>query len=393
MNTIKTIFLAIILSAFFSDCVNAADNVTQIPQPAAPAPIASAPTPAAEVAAPNVPIDQAASLQQKMEVLKKVMQASQAKQMQQPVTQNTTQQVPVTGTQNETQVATSTITSEGQVPNKTSLGSSLSPAPTAATKTGMYDDAFSGMVNQLLPMTPDQISKLREIFNENQRAAVTPVGVPPRPATTQLMVDLSPQSTPPVIRLGAGYITSLVFLDSTGQPWPIDAYSIGDPSAFNIQWDKKGNTLLIQAMSYYKRSNMAVILKGLNTPVMLTFLSGQEAIDYRVDLRVPGLGPNALFVQNGLPDSANPILLDVLNGIPPKGSKSLKVVGGDAQAWLVDNKKLYIRTTLDIISPAWKSFMGSVDGTHAYELQAAPVILALQHGKDKTMILTVEGFE
>lgn len=256
----------------------------------------------------------------------------------------------------------------------------------------VYEDAFSGVVNQMLPMSPEQISRLRMLFNETQRAAVTPVGVPPKPVTTSVAINLSPQAIPPVIRLGAGYITSLVFLDSTGQPWPIEAYSIGDPTAFNLQWDKKSNTLLIQSVSYYKRSNLAVILKNLNTPIMLTLISGQEAVDYRVDLRVPGFGPNAMFIQGGIPDSANPILLDVLNGIPPKGSKQLKVTGGDCDAWLLNNR-LYLRTTLDVISPAWKSVMSSVDGTHAYELQPAPVILALQHGKDKTLILTIEGFE
>lgn len=257
---------------------------------------------------------------------------------------------------------------------------------------GMYDEAFSGVVGQMLPMSPEQINRLRSIFNESQKAAAMPPGIPPRPVTSSVLVNLSPQASPPVIRLGAGYISSLVFMDSTGQPWPIQSYSIGDPTAFNIQWDKKSNTLLIQASSFYKRSNLAVILNGLDTPVMLSLLSGQEVIDYRVDLRVPGLGPNAVYVQNGLPDSANPILLDVLNGIPPKGSKTLKVSGGDCQAWLLNNR-LFLRTSLDVISPAWKSVMSSADGTHAYELQVAPVVLALQRGKDKTLILTVEGFE
>jgi len=280
------------------------------------------------------------------------------------------------------------ITSMQQQPQQVSLGTT----PSAPTNTGVYDDAFAGAVTQMLPMSPDQIAKLRLIFNETQKAAAMPPGTPPKPTTSSILVNLSPDATPPVIKLGAGYISSLVFMDSTGQPWPITAYSIGDPSAFNIQWDKVGNTLLIQAASYYKRSNLAVILKGLNTPVMITLLSGQESVDYRVDLRVPGLGPNAVVVENGLPDSANPILLDVLNGIPPKGSKTLKVEGGDCQAWLLGNK-MFLRTTLDVISPAWKSVMSSIDGTHAYELQRAPVVLALQHGKDKTLILSIEGFE
>lgn len=256
----------------------------------------------------------------------------------------------------------------------------------------LYNDAFDGVVDQMLPMSPEQIKRLRSLFNESQKAASMPVGVPQRPVTSSVLVNLSPQSTPPVIRLGAGYISSLVFMDSTGQPWAIQSYSIGDPSAFNIQWDQKGSTLLIQASSYYKRSNLAVILKGLDTPVMLTLLSGQEVIDYRVDLRVPGLGPNAVVTQSNLPDSANPILLDVLNGIPPTGSKTLKVSGADAEAWLLKDR-LFVRTAFEIISPAWKAVMNSADGTHAYELQPTPVILALQRGKDKTITLTLEGID
>jgi len=257
----------------------------------------------------------------------------------------------------------------------------------------LYDEAFSGVVNQLLPMSPDQILKLREVFTSSQLAVATPPGIPPKPTSTSLLVNLSPQAVAPVIRLGAGYITSLVFIDATGQPWPISAFSVGDPSAFNIQWDRKGNTMLVQSATFYKRSNLAVILSGLNTPVMLTLISGQEAIDYRVDLRIPGIGPNAVYIQNGIPDAVNPILFDVLNGIPPRGSKELKVTGGGiTQGWLL-NKKLYLRTNLTVTSPGWQATMSSIDGTHAYQLQPSPVILALQNGKDKIVTLNIEGLE
>jgi intracellular multiplication protein IcmK len=278
--------------------------------------------------------------------------------------------------------------------NATNIATSITQQPTPQPNTpNIYDKAFSDVVNQLLPMTPNQIAKLREVFTESQLAASTPPGIPPKPTSTSLLVNLSPSATAPVIRLGAGYITSLVFIDSTGQPWPIAAYSVGDPNSFNIQWDRKGNTLLVQSATFYKRSNLAVILRDLNTPVMITLMSGQAAVDYRVDLRVPGAGPNAIFVQNGIPDAVNPILFDVLNGVPPDGSKKLKINGGgDSQVWLL-NKKLYLRTNLDVISPGWQAIMSSVDGTHAYQLQPTPVILALQHGKDKTLSLTIEGLE
>ncbi len=304
--------------------------------------------------------------------------------------------------------ASSTFQSDAQVPasasnsaatNATAINAattdnaatdeSVKPSP---PKPSLYDEAFSNVVNQMLPMSTKQIEKLREVFTETQLAASTPPGIPPKPTSSSLLINLSPQATAPVIRLGAGYITSLVFVDATGQPWPIAAYSIGDPTSFNIQWDRKGNTLLIQSATFYKRTNMAIMMRDLNTPVMLTLISGQEAVDYRVDLRVPGLGPNAVFAQNGIPDAANPILLDVLNAIAPKGSKELKVRGGDCKAWLVKNK-LYLRTSLNVISPGWQSIMSSIDGTHAYQLQPAPVILALQNGRDKILTLLLEGLE
>lgn len=255
------------------------------------------------------------------------------------------------------------------------------------------NQAFLGVLNKQLPMTPEQIANLRKAFDDTQRAAATPPAIPPRPTTSSILVNLSPSAVPPIIRLGAGYISSLVFIDSTGQPWPIEAYSVGDPAAFNIQWDKKGNTLLVQATSFYKRSNLAVILKNLNTPVMLTLLPGQTAVDYRVDLRIPGAGPNAVFSQGTLPNTSDPELLNVLNGVPPKKARTLKVIGdGDTRAWLMNNT-LYIRTSLIIISPAWQSIMSSIDGTHAYQLQPSSVILALQHGKDKILKLILEGLE
>lgn len=262
--------------------------------------------------------------------------------------------------------------------------------PASETQQDLYEDAFTGVVDQMLPMSPEQIANLRDAFNSSQKASATPPGIPPRPTSSSVIVNLAPQATPPIVRLQAGYITSLVFMDSTGQPWPISAYSLGDPTAFNIQWDRKGNTLLVQAVTFYKRSNIAVMLKDLNTPVMLTLLPGQEAVDYRVDFRVPGLGPNAVFVQNGLPDSINPILVDVLNGIKPQNSKTLKVVGGNCQAWLL-NKTLFLRTNLNVISPGWKSIITSMDGTHAYELQPSPVILTSVHGKNVTLM--IEGLE
>lgn len=250
--------------------------------------------------------------------------------------------------------------------------------------------AFKDMTDSLYPLNPEKIVRLKKTYEASEYAQASPAGTPPKPTATSQFVDLSPGSTPPVIRLSQGFVSSLVFLDSTGAPWPIAAYDLGDPSAFNIQWDKTSNTLMIQAMKLYNYGNLAVRLKGLNTPVMLTLIPGQKAVDYRVDLRVQGYGPNAKTTPlgEGIPPEASDLLLHVLDGVPPPGSQRLVVSGGDARAWL-SGGKMYVRTNLTILSPGWLASMTSADGTHAYEMQKSPVLLVSWHGK--VMQLKVEG--
>jgi intracellular multiplication protein IcmK len=250
--------------------------------------------------------------------------------------------------------------------------------------------AFEGVKEKLFPLQPEEIVRLKQQYHTTEYAQESPIGTPPKPTATSQFVNLSPGSTPPVIRLSQGFVSSLVFLDSTGAPWPISAYDLGDPTAFNIQWDKTSNTVMIQATKLYTYGNLAIRLRGLNTPVMLTLIPGQKAVDYRVDLRVQGYGPHAksMPMEEGIPPAASDVLLHVLDGVPPDGSSRLRVSGGDARAWLLEDR-MFIRTSLTVLSPGWIGSMTSADGTHAYEMQKSPVLLVSWHGK--VMQLKVEG--
>ncbi len=262
--------------------------------------------------------------------------------------------------------------------------------PTVSEADAMREVAFDDVTQKLFPLTTEEVLRVHQKYRTSEFALAATPGTPPRPAATTQIVNLSPGSTPPVIRLAQGFVSSVVFLDSTGAPWPIVAYDLGDPSSFNIQWDKSGNTLMMQANKLYNYGNMAVKLQGLNTPVMLTLVPGQKAIDYRVDMRVQGYGPNAKRLPTGvgLPPSADSTLLKVLDGVPPAGSNSLVVKGGPAKAWVI-GQKMFVRTGLTILSPGWISTMTSADGTHAYEMIKAPVLLVSWHGK--VMQLKLEG--
>lgn len=252
------------------------------------------------------------------------------------------------------------------------------------------DAAFRTMIQQNMPLSPRQVVRLHQLIDQSQRAAAIPATVPPRPVSSTLMVNLAPGTTPPAIRLAQGYVTSLVFVDSAGSPWPIASYDLGDAKTSNIQWDGKSNILLVQALLPYGDSDMVVRLAGMPTPVVLELVSGQKVVDYRTDIHVPGFGPNSkdLPVENRVPAAASPALLSVLDGVAPSGSVALPVRGGDCEAWQLGDK-MYLRTRMTVLSPGWLARMTSPDGMIAYEMQPGSSVLVSRYGEP--VLLKIEG--
>ncbi len=253
------------------------------------------------------------------------------------------------------------------------------------------DIAFKALLDNALPLSPAQIEELHRLYDMTQQAAAAPPSTPPTPTSSSLVVNLEPGSQPPIIRLSAGFVSSLVFLDATGAPWPIVAYGLGDPNTFNIQWDEMSNALFLQSLKPYAHGNLAVRLADLNTPVMISLVSGQKEVDYRIDLQIAGRGPKAegTLVSTALNSAqTNPTLIHILDGIPPEGSQQLTVEPAVAQVWLKQNK-LYVRTALTLLSPAWTATVASANGTRVYEMTKTPLLLASQDGK--TITVEIKG--
>ena len=241
--------------------------------------------------------------------------------------------------------------------------------------------AFINTLGNALPLSPSQIKILHKRLNNVKRAADAYPGTLPRPTSRTVEVNVKLGATPPVLRLQAGFVTSLVFTDQSGQPWPIQAYDNGNPSAFSIASDFKANSsaLMIQGKGKYSAANLVVMLKHFNTPISITLLTGQPVVDYRVDMMIPRPGPNAAIGYVEAPQQASPQLLDVLDGVPLPGAKRLTVSGGGVEVWRVGDF-MYVRTSMSLISPGWISTMSSSDGTHAYKMRVASVLLASKGG-------------
>lgn len=275
-------------------------------------------------------------------------------------------------------------------PLTSDAGDAIKQTPIQLTDPQAYgtieDPAFQNMTSKMFPLTPDQIEALRGVYESTQRSIAQAGASVPRPMVSTQTVSLSPGSTPPIIRLGTGYVSSVVFVDETGSPWPITAYNIGDPERFNIQWDQEGNLLMIQGQGPYAMGNMAVTLKDLNTPIMLTLVNDQRIVDYRLDFRVQGRGPNANsgIIGNSIPQNSNVVLMNLLDGVPPQDAQPLEVVGGAASAWLKGSTML-VRTPLTLLSPSWQATMTSPDGTKVYQMNPTPLLLVSDRGRSVTL--------
>ena len=250
------------------------------------------------------------------------------------------------------------------------------------------------------PFTADQIEKLHGTLDQNRRAMAIP-SVQAMPELRSVSVNLSPGASLPVLRTMPGETSTLVFLDSTGGPWPLAAPPrIANENLFSAEWLQDSSVVVVSAKTFYEQGNLAVFLKGLTTPVIVKLVSGEprshaktRAVDYRLDLRVPGRGPNALAPvvtqgQIALYDSTMQAFLD---GIPPEKAKVIQILGSNAQrtqAWQLEGA-LYLRTPLEM-ETAFDQTIGAADGTRVYKLSPTPFVMLSELGHPLQLQLGID---
>ncbi len=264
------------------------------------------------------------------------------------------------------------------------------PAPGQyAAEQSRKNQDYQRVMELLMPLTPEQIERVIQALDVNERISSKPAELPPAPVMQVENLSLTAR-TPPVVRLAQGYGASVVFTDNTGQSWPMSAYQGFNDGLFvvkanTISGDQEDlpTVLTIQPTAAYGMGNALVTLKGLETPIVLTIALGQGQVDVRKEFRLALPGPNAQpQYREPLPARVEPALLNVLNGLPPLASAqpvSLQGAESEARAWQV-GPHYYIRTMADIYSPAYEQRSSSPSGVHAYKIAKTPVMLASHNG-------------
>lgn len=248
------------------------------------------------------------------------------------------------------------------------------------------DLMFQDVANQLLPMTPEQIEVFRRMVEASHQAAVRPLVPDPVPISRSIDLSLKPGEVPPVIRMAGGNVATLTFSDATGRPWPVFSVTTGNPAAFTVGTagvQGESNIIVISPTVEVATSNLVVTLVDHPVPIIVTVKAGEREIDYRVDMRINQRGPNASYdIVNAqsLPPTGDSVMLAFLDGVPPEGARRRETSRHDVEAWLYDDM-LYVRTELDLLSPAYLAKSSNVSDLNVYTLMDAPVLILSKDGR------------
>lgn len=234
-------------------------------------------------------------------------------------------------------------------------------------------------------LTPEQIEELGAYIDRikfsTDKATPGPVA---KPITSSQIANLSPGAPPVLVRLSRHYGAALVFTDLSGNPWAIKGQTNFSKGLFEVSIPVEGgNILTIKPQSTYGTGNAIVVLDGLSTPLSIGMATGQGEVDYRMDIKVPGVNPAKVPpVAIGTPAPGVPVgLSPYLDGVPPSSSKALKVKGvSTLRAWKTGDGDYIVVSRDSVLSPAYMDGLGAADGTRAYRLPATPVVLVSVNG-------------
>ena len=262
------------------------------------------------------------------------------------------------------------------------LATAASPAG-GANGDAARQAVFRAALDSVFPFSPQEIQTLFDRLHENQQAIAGPAQGSPKAEVKAETVSLDPGSEPKLIETDVGFVTTVSFLDATGNPWPIQDIGVG--GNFDVPAPEEGgNVIRITPLARYAVGNLSIRLFGLTTPLAFRLSATTGHVDYRYDARVPKLGPKA---EAPLIDHGNDLvagdsmLMNILDGAPPITSTRLTVVGVDSRtaAWRIGSK-IFVRTPYMLLSPGWDGTVGSGDGTRVYEIPDTPVLLLSDNG-------------
>lgn len=284
----------------------------------------------------------------------------------------------------------------GQPGSPPENGATANTAPSSEGATKKAQDAqalFEESLRQMMPLDESQIQEYRSRSDERERALLP---VSPALNTRTVNVSLEPGRAPVPVFTTANVATSLVFHDSTGQPWPITSVTNGGPSFFQVLRPDlpEGNLLNVMPTQGYATSTIVVTLEGRDIPLVVrlesdSVRSPERKADALVLFRLAHHGPKASIpIVKDIRETADSSMLAFLDRVPPDGAVRLRMKPQAEQVsiWKY-NGKHYIKTNNALMWPAWSAVVNGAGNTRCYETPATTRIMLSINGQIQTFVL------
>jgi len=252
---------------------------------------------------------------------------------------------------------------------------------------------FEESLRQLMPLDKGQIQEYRERSDQRERALLP---VSPTLSSRTVHVSLEPGAPPVEVRTTANVATSLVFHDSTGQPWPITSVTNGGPSFFQILRPDlpDGNILNVMPVQGYGASTIVVTLQKKDIPLVIrlesdSVRSPERTADALVLFQLAHHGPKAVVpILEHPKETASSELLAFLDQVPPASAArvALETATDNLSVWRLGNVH-YIRTDHTLMWPAWTAVAHGAGNVRCYEAPVTPRIMVSAEGKIQTIVL------
>ena len=269
---------------------------------------------------------------------------------------------------------------------------------------------FEESVEKLLPVDPGEI---RTYIEKRDRVEGAAAPGPARMRTGTRQISAVPGAVPQVIRLTAGYSSTVMFQDATGEPWPVLSIVLGNARAFQATQPKveaedgetqsgarnrtgtaRANVVSLVPLTNHASSNLMVTLEDAPYPVVLHLITESQARRGRVGdalvvFRLDRGGPNAkpAVLAPPAPEAVSADLLEFVHGVPPDGARPVRLEPEypGTRAWLYRDR-IYLRTGHHAVWPAWLSRAGC-GGLTVYALPRAPFVV-LSVGGERVKLMT-----
>lgn len=294
--------------------------------------------------------------------------------------------------QNTQNPATQVQTSSGQPPN-VQTGEKAQGTNRDGKQEQDAQALFQESLRQMMPLSEEQIQEYRKWSDQRDRALLP---VSPTLSSRSVHVELEPGRAPVVVRTTANIATSLVFHDSTGQPWPITSVTNGGPQFFQILRPElpEGNLLNVMPVQAYGAANMIVTFAKRDVPLVIrleadSVRSPERKADALVLFQIGQHGPNAQApLTKEFKESASSVMLAFLDHVPPSEAVRIPMEPKDKgmTLWKYRNTH-YLRTNHSLMWPSWTAVVNGAGGMKCYEMPKTPRILISREGVIETFVV------